>query len=55
MYPARQYDVWYREGVAVYYPVMAPFLAGEADREYLVRWMNNNAQAYVLHRRHCRV
>ncbi|KAK1749689.1 protein lap1 [Echria macrotheca] len=46
MNPVRQEDVWYREGVAVYYAVMAPFLAGAVDRKYFVRWMNNNAQSY---------
>ncbi|GAB1309942.1 Peptidase M61 catalytic domain-containing protein [Madurella fahalii] len=46
MNPVRQYDYWYREGVAVYYAVMAPFLAGAVDKGYFVRWMNNNAQAY---------
>jgi len=46
MFPARQYEMWYREGVAQYYAVMAPFLGGAVDRPYLVRWLNNNAQAY---------
>jgi predicted metalloprotease with PDZ domain len=46
MNPVRQQDVWYREGVATYYAVMAPFLAGVVDGDYFVRCMNNNAQAY---------
>ena len=46
MNPARMEDTWYREGVAVYYAVVAPFLAGVVDKGYLVRWLNNNAQAY---------
>ena len=46
MNPVRQEDVWYREGVAVYYAVVAPFLAGVVDKGYFVGWMNNNAQAY---------
>lgn len=46
MNPVRQEDVWYREGIAVYYAVVAPFLAGSVDTSYLLRWMNNNAQAY---------
>jgi len=46
MNPVRQEDVWYREGIAVYYAVVAPFLAGSVDKSYLLRWMNNNEQAY---------
>jgi len=46
MYPTRQYDAWYREGVANYYAGVAPFLAGAVDRAYLARWLNNYAQAY---------
>ncbi|KAH8882197.1 hypothetical protein GQ53DRAFT_831772 [Thozetella sp. PMI_491] len=46
MFPTRQYDMWYREGVAVYYAVVAPYLGGAVDRQYLIRWLNNNAQSY---------
>jgi len=46
MFPTRQYDTWYREGVANYYAAVAPFQAGAVDRAYLVRWLNNYAQAY---------
>jgi len=46
MYPTRQFDMWYREGVAQYYGAVAPFSGGATDREYFVRWLNNNAQAY---------
>lgn len=46
MYPTRQYDLWYREGVANYYAVMAPFYGGALDRQSFIRWLNNNAQAY---------
>lgn len=46
MYPSRQYDMWYREGVAQMYAVIAPYLAGAVDKAYLIRWLNNNMQAY---------
>ncbi|EAQ88826.1 predicted protein [Chaetomium globosum CBS 148.51] len=46
MSPARQYDMWYREGVAQFYAVVAPFAAGAVDKSYLIRWLNNNAQSY---------
>ncbi|KAH6613676.1 hypothetical protein B0J18DRAFT_62294 [Chaetomium sp. MPI-SDFR-AT-0129] len=46
MYPSRQYDLWYREGVAQMYAVIAPYLAGAVDKAYLIRWLNNNMQAY---------
>ncbi|KAH6839469.1 hypothetical protein B0I37DRAFT_347912 [Chaetomium sp. MPI-CAGE-AT-0009] len=46
MSPARQYDMWYREGVAQFYAVVAPFTAGAVDRGYFIRWLNNNAQSY---------
>jgi len=46
MSPVRQEDVWYREGAAVYYAVVAPFLAGVVDRGYLTHWLNNAAQSY---------
>jgi predicted metalloprotease with PDZ domain len=46
MSPARQYDLWYREGVAQFYAVVAPFTAGAVDKDYLLRWLNNNAQSY---------
>jgi hypothetical protein len=45
MSPARQYDLWYREGVAQFYAVVAPFAAGAVDKDYLLRWLNNNAQS----------
>ncbi|KAH6627500.1 hypothetical protein F5144DRAFT_652091 [Chaetomium tenue] len=46
MSPSRQYDMWYREGVAQFYAVVAPFAAGAVDKSYLIRWLNNNAQSY---------
>jgi predicted metalloprotease with PDZ domain len=47
MYPTgRQYDLWYREGVAQYYAVVAPYYGNATDKQGLIRWLNNNAQAY---------
>jgi predicted metalloprotease with PDZ domain len=46
MHPKRNYDMWYREGVAQYYAVVAPFVGGAVDKGYLIRWLNNNLQAY---------
>ncbi|KAK3386426.1 hypothetical protein B0H63DRAFT_467770 [Podospora didyma] len=44
--PGRQFDLWYREGVAQYYAVVAPFYAGALSKAEFVRWLNNYAQAY---------
>ncbi|KAK4158936.1 protein lap1 [Cladorrhinum sp. PSN259] len=44
--PGRQFDLWYREGVAQYYAVMAPFYAGSSSRADFIKWLNNYAQAY---------
>ncbi|KAH8594940.1 hypothetical protein B0O99DRAFT_623992 [Bisporella sp. PMI_857] len=39
-------DGWYNEGGANYYACIAPFEGGAVDKSYLVKHLNNNAQAY---------
>jgi hypothetical protein len=46
MQPMSMDDAWYNEGVANYYATIAAFEGGAVDRKYLVRALNNNAQAY---------
>lgn len=46
MFPEAIDDAWYCEGVANYYATIAPFEAGVVDRQYLLRALNNQAQAY---------
>ncbi|ETS79125.1 hypothetical protein PFICI_08978 [Pestalotiopsis fici W106-1] len=46
MIPERNEDVWYNEGVANYYGVIAPYVGGAVDRKYLVKALNDQAQAY---------
>ncbi|KAI1863317.1 uncharacterized protein JN550_009637 [Neoarthrinium moseri] len=46
MNPIKSDDAWYNEGVANYYATIAAFEKGAVNREYLIRLLNNNTQAY---------
>ncbi|KAH8677579.1 hypothetical protein BX600DRAFT_450171 [Xylariales sp. PMI_506] len=46
MIPESIDDAWYCEGVANYYAAIASFESGLVDRQYLIKSLNNNAQAY---------
>ncbi|KAF7534348.1 hypothetical protein G7054_g6299 [Neopestalotiopsis clavispora] len=46
MIPEHTEDAWYNEGVANYYGVIAPYVGGAVDRKYLVKTLNDQAQAY---------